>query len=241
MPFLTTEKGHVDLAKMFVEQNTFYLGRGTLPDNYANKWTQTNVPSSLAVIHTDTFTVNTTPPTNPTLTKSPVYSVVSIKSADGSKEYTEGTDFDISENKIIWNNGEGSVPAIDEQYNVTYYYVDENITSLLKEVDCMKATVVSYCNPDSNGIIEAGGQKWTTTTQPTKFVYLYFKYPSDISLGTTFYQCGIFINRTVEEESNSPIEYEKVTDQGDLILVDNIPPFTQTELIRQYVEVVLEF
>lgn len=240
MAFLTTEVGHINLAKMFVENNEFWLARGTLPPEYEGVWDLNNVPASLTAEVTEVVTKTDSSDGDP-LSNTPVYDIVSVKAVVGGTtvEYIQGTDFVLTGNNIIWNN---NAPETDSQYTVVYRYVEDNITELLSEIDCMKASVVSFCNPDDEGIIEAGGQRWTATRTPSKYVYLFFKYPADISLGKVIYQCGVFTNRVVSgEETTKPVLSENVTEPGDMILIDNIAPFTQSELIRQYCEIVLEF
>lgn len=240
MAFLTTETGHIRLAKQFLENNTFWLARGTLPVDYKGVWDLRSVPSSLTKEVTERV-IKTDNVEGEELSHTPVYDIVSITSLDESVEYTQGVEYILTSNTVNWR-GSVNDPNTGDEYLVTYRYVDDNITSLLQEVDTMKASVTSYCIPDDDGIIEAGGQRWTATRTPSKYVYLFFKYPADISIGQIIYQCGVYTNREIDSEfENRPVLTEKVTVPGDLILIDNIAPFTQSDLIRQYVEIVLEF
>ena len=241
MSFLTTEVGHVNLAKLFVQHNTFYLARGTLPSTYNGVWDLNNVPASLTVETTESVTKGTSSDGD-SLRHTPVYDIVQITYTANSvtTTYEQGTDYVLTGNNIVWRSSTHRPPN-GAVYRVIYRYVEDNLTQLLAEIDTMKASVVSYCNPDDDGIIEAGGQRWTATTTPSKYVYLFFKYSADISLGKIIYQCGIFTNRVLSTNTTAPVLSSEVRTKGDMILIDNIAPFVQSELIRQYVEVVLEF
>lgn len=242
MSFLTTEVGHINLAKLFVQNNTFYLARGTLPATYAGVWDLNSVPASLTVETTQTVTKGTSADGD-ILSHTPVYDIVNITYTPAGEDtitYEQGTDYVLTGNNIVWRSST-HLPPDGEDYQVIYRYVEDNLTELLSEIDTMKASVVSYCNPDDDGIIEAGGQRWTATTTPSKYVYLFFKYSADISLGKVIYQCGVFTNRVLSTNTNAPVLSSEVRTPGDMILIDNIAPFVQSELIRQYVEIVLEF
>lgn len=241
MSFLTTEVGHVNLAKMFVENNTFHIARGTLPPTYNGVWDLNNVPASLTS-EINEIVRKTDSSDGEALSNTPVYDIISITKTANSVTtvYEQGVDYVLTGNNIVWRSTSHK-PDVGEDYQVIYRYVEDNLTQLLQEVDTMKASVVSFCNPDDDGIIEAGGQRWTATRTPSKYVYLFFKYPADISLGKVIYQCGIFTGRVLSTDTNSPVLSNEVLAKGDMILIDNIAPFVQSELIRQYVEIVLEF
>lgn len=241
MSFATVQDGHKALAYTFKNSANLWCARGILPDDYPGKWGISDTPpDSLTSVSTDTLTKGAEGSLDETL-HNPVRKIYKVTDVSGEVVYDE-TSYTMDTTGIKWRVGE-SQPATNSQYKASYLYTNNNIKSLVQELDFIKVNSMYFVKQDLAGTVEAGGVKWSLSEETTPFVYCMWKFPANAHLNNTIYQLGIYTGTQVKgnEDETGLKTLDQLQTKGDLFMVDNIRPFTTSENVRLYVELIISF
>lgn len=241
MSFATVQDGHKALAYTFKNSANLWCARGILPENYPGKWSISDTPpDSLTSVSTDTLIKGSEGSLDKT-EHSPVRKIYQISDQSGEIIYSD-TSYILEPSGIQWRVGEAQ-PATASEYKVSYLYTNNNITSLVQELDFIKANSLYFVKQDPAGTVEAGGEKWSLSEETTPFVYCLWKFPANAHLNNTIYQLGIYTGTQVnaDEDEEGLKTPDQLADKGSLFMIDNIRPFTTSENVRLYVELIISF
>lgn len=236
-----TDSGHTIHAKSMIDE-TFHLAWGKLPDAFADPWSLGDTPPSpYAVLTTSTLTRGATPNGFETLPHLGVTKIVSVKR--GGTTYTLATDYTLNANRVDWAPG-GTEPANGETYDVTYWYTNSNLQTLLSEIGRREPTIKSYAIEDAAGDITANSTTWSQSATPTRHIYLQFKFDAEEAVGSIIHQLGLFIGTTRKVEIPGAKKYllpSEIQDDGDLYMIENIEPFSRYAGKREIFEYIITF
>ena len=143
-----------------------------------------------------------------------------------------------NEFRLAW----GTLPQ-GEEWGSTPPPEDLNSTILSQEVGRIKSQVHEYVIPDSNGVIEVDGIKWSISTTPTKYLYLKFQFDQTRNSSDFIYQLGLFTD-TVVQAGDEGLEYvqpSSIVDFGKLILMENQPILVRNSATKEAYEFVITF
>ena len=121
---------------------------------------------------------------------------------------------------------------------------DRTATGLLLPYGYRMASRVEYAQEDPAGIITAGGTTWSTTTTPTRHLYLEFRLDATDAVGQTVYQLGIFMNPNIDPNVPAGTMWftpQDLIDTGVLLMGENIKPFVRQDGVREVFEFILTF
>ena len=92
-------------------------------------------------------------------------------------------------------------------------------TALVSEVGRRQASLVEYCTPDTSGTISVPSGTYTASSSRTLYVHLRFEFSLDDSPAETIREVGVFCNTSVKSGATGYLTPDKITDIGDMILV----------------------
>lgn len=241
MSFATVQDGHKALAYTFKNSANLWCARGILPANYPGLWSISDTPpDSLTSVFTETMTKGLEGSLDKTQYE-PVRKIYKVTDESGEVIYADSS-YIMDPSGIQWRVGE-SQPAQAAKYKMSYLYTNNNITSLVSELDFIKVNSMYFVKQDINGTVEAGGEKWSLSEETTPFVYCLWKFPANAHVNNTIYQLGIYTGTQVkgDEDEDGLKTPDKLKDKGSLFMIDNIRPFTTSENVRLYVELIISF
>jgi hypothetical protein len=250
---ILVEEGHIVHA-VSMRNETFHLAWGDLgsidpndPARYRDPWTiDVDPPESASVLVVDEPVFRSAAGWIDNLTNTSVINLVEVKSDLGPTPtiYIKNTDFiHVPPNGLNWQSGIHK-PLAESTYYVTYRKTEFNLTGLVHELGRRLATIVAYAQPDVNGDITANGQKWSITSQETRYLYLQFKFDGDDAFNNTIYQLGIFINSVIAPGVPSGKFYlvpGELSDNGLLYMAENIKPFPRAIGKREIFEYITAY
>jgi hypothetical protein len=227
-----TDTGHEVLATALYNLETYHLAWGTLPIDYPEIWVGDPLPDPLTRVVEETVTRGDGLTDALAHTPTEVLSVVK-----GVTTYVVTTDYLVTGSTINWAPA-GAQPNEDEEYVVTYRYATPDANDLIEELGRKRLAKKAYVTPDPVGTILVDGELYTESEEPTRYLYLLFRFDSVIETDAVIYQVGVFINTTTSS-GNSYLEPDDVTDPGKMLLIQNIVPVTRVEGKREYFQFVL--
>lgn len=144
----------------------------------------------------------------------------------------------INEYRLAW----GTVPPLNAW---TDNPPPEDLTdiSLTQEVGRIKSQVKEYVIPDTQGVIEVDGINWSISQTPTKFIYLKFQFDQTHNSSDFIHQLGLFTD-TVVQVGDEALEYTQpssVTNDGQMILLENQPVLIRNSATKEAYEFVITF
>lgn len=87
----------------------------------------------------------------------------------------------------------GTIPEGDPVWSANPPAMAPSTTQLTQEVGRRKVTMKAFCKEDPNGTIEANNKLWSLSEEPTRNIYLQFKFNSTDNIDKTLYQLSLFI------------------------------------------------
>jgi len=144
----------------------------------------------------------------------------------------------VNDFRLAW----GTLPSGDG-WNDTPDPENVNTTDLTQEVGRIKSQVREYVVPDTNGVIEVDGVKWTISTTPTKYIYLKYKFSQTHNSSDFIYQLGIFTQTEVVtgDEALEYIQPAQIVNKGNLILLENQPTLIRNSATKEAYQFVITF
>lgn len=235
-----TDNGHIVHATAMFSR-VYHLAWGKLPAGYADGWALGDTPPlPTSVVVSETVTRSASGNVD-TLANVGVLKVVSVST--GNTTYALNTDYTVNGNQIDWSPA-GAQPASGAAYTVVYRYVTAAITQLLSEIARRLPTRKEYVIEDANGDIVANDTTWSIVANPTRHMYLQFKFDATEAVGQIIHQLGIFTD-SVPKTSVPPGQMYLLPSDfdgpGTLYMIDNIEPFSRFAGKREIFEFVITF
>ena len=131
-----------------------------------------------------------------------------------------------------WNSGE--IPPTE----------DTKATSLLGEIGRRISTFKSYVTEDPNGTIVANNSTWSQSTEPTRHIYLQFKFEASDASDKVVRQVGLFqgsVKKDTVEVGKLFLQPSDLEDEGILFMYQNIEPVSRNASTREIYEYVITF
>ena len=88
----------------------------------------------------------------------------------------------------------GTIPEGEPVWSNNPPALDPTTKALMQEVGRRLVTQKSFCKPDPNGPIEVNEQTWILSEEPTRYIYLQFKFDFQDAPADTLYQLGVFLS-----------------------------------------------
>lgn len=239
MSMAMTNSGHITHAKAIADLS-FHLAWGKLPAAYADPWNLGEVPptSVSKVVTADVFRL--VEDNFDTLPNTDVIKVISV--TQGGVQYTIGVDCTIDGNKITWVGATRPIPS--STYKVTYRFITDEIESLLEELGRRNPTRIKFVKEDAFGDITANNLKWSISDEPTRNLYLEFKFDATDAVGQVIHQVGMFIGTTRKagiEPDKMYLLPDEIEDPGYMYMVDNLEPFSRFSGKREVFEYIITY
>lgn len=137
----------------------------------------------------------------------------------------------------------GSRPLDGQSYKISYWAKTllSVQTDLIQIVGYKKAVSKNYVVEDPNGSIQANDTFWSISNVPTKYLALLFLLDNqDIPAGKVIRQFGLVTNLTLSSGNiNDFILPSQILDSGDLMIIDNIPPFRKEPINSEQISIVI--
>lgn len=109
----------------------------------------------------------------------------------------------------------GTIPEGDPVWSANPPAMAPTTSKLIQEVGRRAVTMKSFCKEDPNGTIEANNKLWSVSEEPTRNLYLQFKFNSTDNIDKTLYQLALFIGTipnfdmpAVAAQISNPAGYE---------------------------------
>lgn len=120
---------------------------------------------------------------------------------------------------------------------------DPSSTALNSEVGRIKPIAKEYVYLDNAGVLEIGGQKWTISIEPTKYIYFKFTFDQLQNSNDKIYQLGIFSD-TVPVDGAASENYllpTQITESGKMVMYENQVVLYRNTATRETYEYVITF
>ncbi|MFT4927520.1 MAG: hypothetical protein ACI8WB_003631 [Phenylobacterium sp.] len=107
-----------------------------------------------------------------------------------------------------------------------------------------QATQVRYCVPDEAGQIEVSSGKFSLSDEPTRHLYLQFRYDFIDAVGETIREIGVYLGTAVQAGLPAGQVYfttAEVDDSGKLLLLENYRPLLRDDSVRESFDFVVTF
>ncbi|EAM1616332.1 hypothetical protein EU642_22100 [Salmonella enterica] len=139
---------------------------------------------------------------------------------------------------LAWGSGEPAWDAV-----VNGQPEDVGSTKLVNELGRRTVTQKQYCTPKADGEIIVSQGRFTRSVVPTKYLYLRFAFDFNDAAQADIRELGIFVGSTTVAKPATTDYYlpSEVTDQGQLLVSENIDKLTRSQQIRQQFEFVIQF
>lgn len=119
---------------------------------------------------------------------------------------------------------------------------DATDKTLKKPVGIVATENISYVKPSTTGTIETDNAKWEVSADPTKYLYMKFRFTQTQNADSVIYQLGIFSDTTFS--ANPTDQYHLATDVadwGNLVMYENISPIHRNSTTKENFEFVITF
>lgn len=114
--------------------------------------------------------------------------------------------------------------------------------TLQDPVGYRKATNVSFCKPDLTGEISVSSGRFSTTLEPSRHLYLQFRYDFVDAVGETIREIGVFLNTETTQdlpEGQMYFNQSQIEQSGQLLLLENYRALYRDEGVRESFDFVL--
>lgn len=174
-----------------------------------------------------------------TLDHAPVSSLI-VSDPSGTPVYAKPADYDYDPvTGVITAVNGGAIPA-DEAVRATAVYgtpaLSASETALVAEVGRREAASVEFVVPDESGVISTpGGERWTISVTPTRYLYVQVLFDYLEAVGETIREVGVFVDTTRASgvpEGQLYLTPEEIEDQGYLLLLDRFAGITRSSDAR---------
>lgn len=222
---LLVNSGRNGLAAALKSRTMFFAwGRG---DSW---WGQTDVKNMTFAGAPERFTLDHTP-----------ISTLSLKSTDNALTFETPRDFTFNANTgaVTRVNGGQIAPGATVQAQVVYGtpQLSSEESALVNEVGRRIASSVEFVVPDDNGNINTpGGQRWTISTTPTRYLYCSVLFDYLEAADQTIREVGIFVDSTRAAgvpEGQLYLTPDQVAEPGYLLLLDRFAGKVRSPSERQ--------
>lgn len=231
--------GKIVHANAMMEQD-YFLAWGDFGSNYPDPWDNV-IPPATSTLHTMTVTKGAAGGLDD-LAHDSISKIVLIRD-NNQVEFVEGVDFYLDSNQVNWSLA-GAEPTTATVYTIIYRYETEDVSTLVHEVGRRKHSTRSYVIPDSNGMIQANGQRWTSVQYETKHICITFRFEGDEAIGIDISQIMLFINTEVDPALPPGQMYfipSQIVDPGNAYMAENLDPFPRNVGKREQFEVVITY
>jgi len=136
----------------------------------------------------------------------------------------------------------GTLPE-DQEWTTNPPSEDPAKTILEDEVGRIKPLAKEYVYLDNAGVLEIGGQKWTISDVPTKYIYFKFTFDQLNNSSDKIYQLGLFTD-TVPVDASASEDYllpNQIDDPGKLVMYENQVVLYRNTATRETYEYVITF
>jgi hypothetical protein len=119
-----------------------------------------------------------------------------------------------------------------------------NTTDLMEEIGRRVVTLKAYVYEDPSGTIIANGTKWKQSVDPTRHIYLQFKFDASDAVDKVIRQIGLFqgtVHDGGQVDGTTFMIPSELTDEGTLFMYQNIEPVSRNASTREIYEYVITF
>lgn len=234
------DSGHIVHATAMLREK-YHLAWGRLPEEYVAPWNLGDIPPPpLSEVRTKTLVKGATQGSD-AIGDTNILDLVRV--TFNGVDYAVDEDVKLDANKVKWTNPTNEVET-GSSYQIVYRVNTAAMNRLLDEIGRRSPSMQTYCKPDENGDIVANDSSWSVSTEPTRFIYLQFKFDSTDAIGSIIHQMGLFTGTEMAEGVPVGKKYlnpDEVADSGHLYMIENIEPFSRFAGKREIFEYVLTF